>query len=52
MPQMAPIMWLLLFTSFILLAYFLTNFLFFIHSPVKDNKTAHSLFSPLFHWKW
>nr|AXI98548.1 ATP synthase F0 subunit 8 [Pseudoniphargus cupicola] len=52
MPQMAPILWLILFISFLLLTYFLMNLVFFTHSPVKDDKTAHRQFSSFFNWKW
>nr|AXI98574.1 ATP synthase F0 subunit 8 [Pseudoniphargus gomerae] len=52
MPQMAPIMWLLLFISFLLLTYFLVNLVFFTYSPMKDNKMTRRLFSSFLHWKW
>nr|AXI98522.1 ATP synthase F0 subunit 8 [Pseudoniphargus brevipedunculatus] len=52
MPQMAPIMWLLFFISFLLLTYFLMNLVFFTHSPVKHNKMARQLYSSFLHWKW
>nr|AXI98652.1 ATP synthase F0 subunit 8 [Pseudoniphargus multidens] len=52
MPQMAPILWLLLFISFLLLTYFLMNLVFFTHSPVKNNKMTPRLFSSFFNWKW
>nr|AXI98847.1 ATP synthase F0 subunit 8 [Pseudoniphargus sp. 1-Azores] len=52
MPQMAPILWLFLFISFLLLTYFLMNLVFFTHSSVKNNKMTRQVYSSFFYWKW
>nr|YP_009513818.1 ATP synthase F0 subunit 8 [Pseudoniphargus carpalis]AXH38196.1 ATP synthase F0 subunit 8 [Pseudoniphargus carpalis] len=52
MPQMAPILWLFLFISFLLLTYFLMNLVFFTYSPLKNNEMDPRQHSSFLHWKW
>nr|AXI98691.1 ATP synthase F0 subunit 8 [Pseudoniphargus portosancti] len=52
MPQMAPLMWLLLFMVFLFFIYFLMNFVFFTCAPKKFSKMTNNIFCPNMPWKW
>nr|AXI98782.1 ATP synthase F0 subunit 8 [Pseudoniphargus sp. 2-Portugal] len=52
MPQMAPMLWLLLFISILIMTYFIMNLVFFTLYSKKNNKKTFYLSLTNLYWKW